>query len=215
MMYKIDLLKGHGIPIRNRRGGLLIIIATVAAPLIIAMVMYSQYLLNNIDINRMEISIRDRDKKIAQMADAVKALASLERQSVTMRDCLADVGTAIGRNVQWSPILRLIVENMPPSTQLSKLDVSLVQASKQVPDKTDPKRMVNVPYASRSLRISLHEFSKSDNGEAVHAFISKLRTSNVLVNKVEDIRIAAQEHDKVQGIEVTRYDVECVFKPQG
>ena len=74
MMYTIDLLKGHGIPIRSRRGGLLIIIATVAVPLIIAMVMYSQYLLNNIDINRMEISLKDRDKKIVQMADSVKAL---------------------------------------------------------------------------------------------------------------------------------------------
>ena len=214
MMYTIDLLKGHGIPIRNRRGGLLIIIATVAVPLVIAMVMYTQYLLNDININRMEISIKDRDKKITQMADSVKALASLERQSVAMQDCLGDVGTAIGRNVQWSPILRLIVENMPPSTQLHKLDVSLVQISKQVPDKTDPKRLVNVPYNARTLRISLHEFSKSDNGAAVHAFIGKMRTSNVLANKVDDIRIAAQEHEKVQGIEVTRYDIDCVFKPQ-
>jgi hypothetical protein len=214
MMYTIDLLKGHGIPIRNRRGGLLIIIATVAVPMLIAMVMYTQYLLNSIDIKGMEASLKDRDKKISQMADAVKALASLEQQSVTMQDCLTDVGTAISRNVQWSPILRLIVENMPASAQLNKLDVSLVQLSKQVPDKTDPKRLVNVPYASRTLRISLHEFSKSDNGEGVHAFIRKLRTSNVLANKVEDVRIAAQEREKVQGIEVTRYDIDCVFKPQ-
>jgi hypothetical protein len=213
-MYTIDLLKGHGIPIRNRRGGLLIIIATVAIPLVIAMVMYTQYLLNNIDISRMEITLKDRDKKIAQMADAVKSLASLERQSVTMQDCLADVSVAISKNVQWSPILRLIVENMPATTQLKKLDVSLVQLSKQVPDKTDPKRLVNVPYASRTLRISLHEFSKSDNGEGVHTFISKLRTSNVLAGKIDDIRIAAQEREKVQGVEVTRYDIDCVFKPQ-
>jgi hypothetical protein len=214
MMYTIDLLKGHGIPIRSRRGGLLIIIATVAVPLVIAMVMYSQYLLNNININRMEISLKDRDKKIAQMADSVQALASLEQQSVLMQDCLTDVGTAIGRNVQWSPILRLLVEKMPATTQLSKLDVSLVQISKQVPDRTDPKRMVNVPYASRTLRISLHEFSKSDSGEGVHAFINTLKSSSVLASKVEDIRIAAQEREKVQGVEVTRYDIDCVFKPQ-
>jgi hypothetical protein len=213
-MYTIDLLKGHGVPIRSRRGGLLIIIATVAVPLIIAMVMYSQYLLNNININRMEISLKDRDKKIAQMADSVQALASLEQQSVLMQDCLTDVGTAIGRNVQWSPILRLLVKEMPATTQLSKLDVSLVQISKQVPDRTDPKRMVNVPYASRTLRISLHEFSKSDSGEGVHAFINTLKSSSVLASKVEDIRIAAQEREKVQGVEVTRYDIDCVFKPQ-
>ena len=213
-MYTIDLLKGHGIPIRSRRGGLLIIIATVAVPLVIAMVMYSQYLLNNININRMEISLKDRDKKIAQMADSVQALASLEQQNATMQDCLTDVGTSIGRNVQWSPILRLLVEKMPVTTQLSKLDVSLVQISKQVPDRTDPKRMVNVPYASRTLRISLHEFSKSDSGEGVHAFINTLKGSSVLASKVEDIRIAAQEREKVQGVEVTRYDIDCIFKPQ-
>jgi hypothetical protein len=162
----------------------------------------------------MEISLKDRDKKIAQMADSVQALASLEQQSVLMQDCLTDVGTAIGRNVQWSPILRLLVEKMPATTQLSKLDVSLVQISKQVPDRTDPKRMVNVPYASRTLRISLHEFSKSDSGEGVHAFINTLKSSSVLASKVEDIRIAAQEREKVQGVEVTRYDIDCVFKPQ-
>jgi hypothetical protein len=214
MMYTIDLLKGHGIPIRNRRGGLLIIIATIAVPLIIAMVMYTQYLLTRIDSERADVTIRDRDKQIAKMADAVKSLASLERQNVTMGDCLSDVSVAIGKNMQWSPILRLIVENMPATTQLHKLDVSLVQLSKQVPDKADPKRLVNVPYASRTLRISLHEFSKSDNGEGVHAFIRKMRTSSVLADKVDDIRIAAQEREKVQGVEVTRYDIDCVFKPQ-
>jgi hypothetical protein len=36
----------------------------------------------------------------------------------------------------------------------------------------------------------------------------------VLASKVEDIRIAAQEREKVQGVEVTRYDIDCVFKPQ-
>jgi hypothetical protein len=103
---------------------------------------------------------------------------------------------------------------MLPTTQLNKLDVSLVQLSKQVPDKADPKRLVNVPYASRTLRISIHEFSKSDGGAGVHAFIGRLRKSNLLANKVEDIRIAAQEREKLQGVEVTRYDIDCVFKPQ-
>jgi hypothetical protein len=214
MMYTIDLLKGHGVPIRSRRGGLLIIITTVAVPLIVAMAMYTQYLLNDININGMENSLKDRDKTIAQMAGSVKALASLEQRSVMMQDCLADVSTAIWRNVQWSPILRLIVENMPATTQLNKLDVSLVQISKQVPDKTDPKRLVNVPYASRTLRISLHDFSKSDNGEKVHIFIGTLKKSDLLAGKVEDIRIAAQEREKLQGVEVTRYDIDCVFRPQ-
>jgi hypothetical protein len=214
MMYTIDLLKGHGIPIRNRRGGILIIAGTIAVPVIIIMVFYTQYLLNSININRMKVSIVDRDKKIAKMADAVKALASLEQESTTLQNCFGDVAVAIGRNVQWSPILKLIVENMPASTQLSKLDVSLVQLSKQMADKSDPKKMVNVPYVLRTLKISLHEFSKSDSGENVHQFIRTLRSSNVLSGKVEDVRIAAQERETVQGVEVTRYDIDCIFKSQ-
>ncbi|MDO8301658.1 MAG: hypothetical protein Q7T18_00300, partial [Sedimentisphaerales bacterium] len=91
MMYTIDLLKGRGVPIRNRRGGLMIIITTVAVPLIIVMAMYTQYMLNGINIERMGVSTRDREKKVEQMAGAVKALSSLERQSATMRDSLAEV----------------------------------------------------------------------------------------------------------------------------
>jgi tRNA U34 5-carboxymethylaminomethyl modifying GTPase MnmE/TrmE len=214
MMYTIDLLRGHGIPIRNRRGGMLIIAVTIAVPLIMAMVLYTQYLLHKIDINRMEISIRDRDKKILQMADAVKALSSLEKGEITMRECLVDVSSAIGRNVQWSPILRLIVENLPGTAVLNKLDVSLVMQSKQVPDKQDPKKMINVPQTLRKLRISLFEYSKSDSGEGVQRFIRAMRSSKVLADKVEDVRIAAQERDKADGIEVTRYDIDCIFKPQ-
>jgi hypothetical protein len=214
MMYTIDLLKGRGIPIKNRRGGIFIIAATIAVPVIIAMGFYTEYLLNKIEINRTDISIRDHENKISQMKEAVKSLSSMEQQCGTLRDCITDVSMAIGRNVQWSPILQLIVENMPATTQLNKLDVSLVMLTKQMPDKADPKKLVNVPYSSRTLHISLHEFSKSDSGEAVRTFIQALRSSKIMNGKVDDIRIASQEREAVQGVEVTRYDIDCIFKPQ-
>jgi Tfp pilus assembly protein PilN len=214
MMYTIDLLRGHGIPIKNRRGGVFVIAATVAVPLLIAMVMYTQYLLNKIDSSRMEISIADMKKKIVQMKDKVEALSGLEKQEATIRACIAELPSAITSKVQWSPILKLVVENMPRTTQLSKLNVSLVMVSKQVPDKTDPKRLVNVPYSARTLQISLFEYSKFDNGQDMHDFVRTLRSSSLLANKVDDIRIVKQERDAVSGVDVTRYDIDCIFKPQ-
>jgi Tfp pilus assembly protein PilN len=214
MMYTIDLLKGRGIPIRNRRGGLLIIAITIAVPLIIAMMMYTNYLMTKIATNRTEISIADRDTQIKKMADAVKNVESLENENAVLNNCLGDVATAIQQKIQWSPIIHVLAKEMPSSVVLNKLDVGLVTQTKQVPDKRDKTKLINVPQNLRTLRMSLLDYGRSDNGEKVQRFIDVLKKSDVLESKVENIRIAAQERDK-ENSEVIRYDIECVFKPQG
>ena len=138
MMYTIDLLKGRGIPIRNRRGGLLIIAVTIAVPVLIAMTMYTNYLLNKIAINRIEISITDRDTQIKKMADAVKTVESLEKEDATMETCLEDVGD--GDRAKCAVVAdhsTACQKQCRARLVLNKLDVGLVQQTKQVPDKKD------------------------------------------------------------------------------
>ena len=55
-----------------------------------------------------------------------------------------------------------------------------------------------MPQNLRTLKLSLFEYGRSDNGEKVTAFVNALKKSNVLASKVDDIRIVAQERDKDQ-----------------
>ena len=47
----------------------------------------------------------------------------------------------------------------------------------------------------------------------VRAFRDKLRASTVLGPKLDDIVIASQGHDTLDGGDVVCFDIDCIFKP--
>jgi hypothetical protein len=47
----------------------------------------------------------------------------------------------------------------------------------------------------------------------VKAFRDRLRASSTLGPKLEDVVIASQGHEVLDGRDVITYDIDCVFKP--
>jgi hypothetical protein len=212
-MFTIDLLKGEGVPIR--RGPEAIVFAAVGSivPLIIAVVMVSLYTTTTVTMAVQKQQIADLETKTEGLSDAVRLQGSFEQEKVAIYGCLAEVSATIGSHVQWSPILVTVVEHVPDSMLLTKLEVKEATAKKMVPMKDDPQRMVPRSVMVKQLLITVSGDSDGNHHKVVRDFSGRLRSSPVLAPQIEDITFT-QKHEKIEDRNMVSYEIECVFKPR-
>jgi len=212
-MFTIDLLKGQGIPIKRKPWGVAVAAMVFAVPVLVAMVMLGFYLSNRIVIKVTKQEIVNYEKNIETLSDAVELQKSFEAEKNNMNNCLSEVLSSIGRHTQWSPILATVVENMPDSMVLTRLEVKQRSVNKKVPKKDDPKKMINVSIPVRTLQMSVSGRPQADNDKAVKDFKDRLRFSALLAPKLEDIRVS-QKSDTFEGQDAVSYEIDCIFKPE-
>jgi hypothetical protein len=210
-VFKIDLLKGQGIPIKSRPEGIAVAVITFAVPLIITVVMFGCYLHTGIVMSIQRQGIVNYEKRIRELSVAVELQRSFEEKKSTINNCLSEVSSSIGRHSQWSPVLVTMVKNMPDSVILTALELKDHLLRKKVPDKTNPKQMVDVAVTVRTLKLTVSGDPRYNHDKAVRDFADRLRFSTLLGPKLEEIRVS-QESGKLQGTDVVSYGMDCVFK---
>jgi len=212
-MFKIDLLKGQSIPIKSRPWGVAIVTMTFAVPIFVAMVMLGFYLGDRIVISTKKQAIVNYEGYINKLSDAVKLQESFEKEKNNINNCLSEALSSAGKHTQWSPILATVVENMPDSMVLTRLEVKQRSANKKVPRKDDPTKMMDVSVPANTLQMSVSGRSQANNDKAVKDFKDRLRLSALLAPKIEDI-IVSQKSDTFEGQDVVSYEIDCIFKPE-
>jgi Tfp pilus assembly protein PilN len=211
-MFTIDLLKGQGIPAKSRPEGIAIAAATLAVPVIIAIVMFGLYLRNKIIISVQKQAIANYETKIGGLSDAVELQKSFENEKNAISGCLSEVSASLGRHTQWSPVLATLVKNMPDSVVMTELEVKQSSVKRKVPKKDDPEKMIDISVPVRTLRIKVCGSPQSDCDKAVRDFRERLRSSTLLGPKLENIRVS-QRLGTLESREVVSYQIECIFKP--
>jgi Tfp pilus assembly protein PilN len=212
-MFTIDLLKGQGIPIKSGPWGLVIAAMAFVVPIFVAMVMLGFYLVDRIVISEKKQAIVNYERYINKLSHAVKLQESFEKEKNNINSCLSEALSSAGKHTQWSPILATVVENMPDSMVLTRLEVKQRSANKKVPQKDDPNKMIDVGVPASTLQMSVSGRSQANNDKAVKDFKDRLRLSALLAPKLEDI-IVSQKSDTFEGQDVVSYEIDCIFKPE-
>ena len=101
---------------------------------------------------------------------------------------------------------------MPDSMILTRLEAKQKFTKKKVAKDNDPKKSVNIAIPARTLSMSICGTVQSSWDKAVRDFRDRLRFSEVLAPRVQDIRVS-QQYSTVGGQEVISYDIDCIFKP--
>lgn len=210
-MFTIDLLKGEGLPAKGRAQRMAVAAIASAVPVVLAIAMFGFYLHNRVSISIQNGEITRQKAKTAELSEAVELQKSLEREKVVYGTCMAEVKTAVGMQTQWSPILEIIVASMPDSVVLTALEVKQTTVRKTVPSKDDPETTISVSVPVPTLQMSVAAMAQSDN--AIRSFRDKLRSSVVLGPKLENITVS-QRADKLGGLDVVSYEINCIFKPK-
>ncbi len=212
-MFTIDLLKGQGIPIKSRPEGIAVTAVTFAVPVIIAIVMFGFYLSNRIVISVQKQRIVNCQANIDKLSDAAELQKSFEQEKEAIASCLSEVASALGGHAQWSDILVTLVENMPDSMVLTRLEAKERSVKRKVPKKNNPQKTVDISVPVRTLQMNVSGSPRSDCDKVVRDFRNRLRFSSLLEPKLEDIKVS-QKSDKLEGQDVVSYEIECIFKPE-
>ncbi len=212
-MYQIDLLKGQGLPVKTKPQHVVIIVMAFAVPIIAAIFMVTGYAKNKVVISILNQNIKTVEQQIQKYDYALKYTEAYENEKAAINACIADVSASIGRHIQWSPILVVLVENLPDSVVLTSLDIKQYSVKRKVPAKDNPEKMIDVSVPARTLKMRVSGSPNYDCDSEVKQFRERMKASKVIGPKLEDIVIASQGRDTLDGYDVVTYDIECIFKP--
>lgn len=212
-MFKIDLLQGQGIPVRSTPAGLAVVATASAVPVIVLIFIVSFFMTNRVNISLAEQGITRFTSMKEQLSNGMSTAKSFEQEKRQINNSLDEAASAFYRHSQWTEILVAIVQNMPDTIILTELQVKQNVIRKSIPKKgSNPEEMLQISVPVRTLRMKVSGRSGSDCAGAVKDFSDRLRYSDVLKDKIVDIRISqeagtTENHDKVY------YEIECEFKP--
>jgi Tfp pilus assembly protein PilN len=210
-MFTIDLLKGQAIPLKGKPGSLAIIVISIAIPVTVAAGILSFYQRNKIVVSVKEQEIAKCQAEIEKLSDAIELKRALEKKKTDYSSCLSEVKSSIKRYTQWSPVLTTIMENIPESVTLSSLSVEHNSVKKKVPKEDNPQKMVEVDVLVRTLRLSVVGNNQDNNDEAVRDFRDRLRDSEFLGPRLENIGVS-QKSETRNGRDIVSYEISCVLK---
>jgi len=211
-MFTVDLLKGQGLPIKSRPEGIAVAVIAFAVPVIIAIAMFGYYLHTRIIISIQKRGIINYETKISELSGAVRLQKSFEKEKNVINSSMSEVDSSIGRHTQWSDVLVTLVKNMPDSMVLTNLEVKQRTIKKKVPKKNNPEKKVSISVPVRTLQMSVSGSSQYNCDKAIRDFCERLRASDLLGPKLENIRVS-QEVGTLEGQDVVAYEMDCIFKP--
>jgi hypothetical protein len=211
IIFTIDLLKGKAVPRKSTPGSIGVTAAATIVPVIIAMALLGIYVRNRVIISVHGHTIANYEAKISELSEAVKLQKSFEKEKTAYSDCLAEISNSLGDHTQWSPVLMTVIENMPDSVVLTELDVIQRSVKKQVRKKDDPAKTTTVSVPIRTLHMTVAAKPQTKSDQEIRNYSERLRSSNVLGPKLENIRIS-QGLGLLEGQSVVSYQIECIFK---
>ena len=210
-MFKIDLLKGQGVPMKSSPGGIAIAAVTIAVPLYVFIITFGFYVNDKTYMSVKEQEIARCQSVIDKLSDAVELQESLEKEKTAYGARLLEVKSSINRYIQWSPVLVTLVENMPNSVMLTGLEVKQHSVRKKVPKKDNPQEMIDQNVPVRILRMSVSGSPQYNCDKAIRDFRDSLLSSAFLGPRLENIGVS-QESGTLEGRDVASYEIDCVFK---
>jgi len=210
-MYQINMLKGSQLPEKYWPSILLAGIAFVV-PIALAFVISIAYFNDKAALVTQDEKLSDYEFQLREMEDAKKRVDSVVLAIQKKTSSLSDVEEVLGRHIQWSDILIAISENLSDTLVVDKLDVMQRKVTRTVDKRYGDKKKITISIPARTLVISLYSVSVEGDDVAVRNLQRNLIEAEAFQRCVKDVVIAVREPDNIEGKEVVRYELNCIFK---
>jgi Tfp pilus assembly protein PilN len=210
-MYTVDLLKGEGIPIPCRPGGIAMACLIVVLPLLLGLGLTSYYMDGRVIVSIERQQMSKLDAAANNLSAALKKKELLEQQKAQALGRLSDIKAAIDGYTQWSPALAAVVENLPDTLVLTRLEVRQDSVRRRVPAKDDPATKVDVSVPVRTLKLSVAGRQAATALDAVQNLQESLRSSSAIGPMLDTITVS-QNTGVLDSQKAVLYELECVFK---
>lgn len=210
--YGVDLLKGEGLPIRSRPGGIAFACLIVVVPFLAAFGALSYYLDGDVVVTIQRQQVNRLTAALDSLSGAVHQQEALEKDKTEATGTLTEVNAALGRHYQWSPVLAALVESLSESLVLTRVEARQETLRCKVPAQDDPTKKVETSVPVRALKICVCGKDKESSAAAVQKFQESLRSSPALGPMLDTITVS-QDAMVLDGREAVSYELNCAFKP--
>jgi Tfp pilus assembly protein PilN len=210
-MHTIDLLRGQGVPAKTTLGSAAMVMVIVMVPILAAAAMVDRYLQNKTDIEIKKQAITIEQATVNKFADAVKDKESLQKQQEAVRSELSEVSSCLDNFIQWSPVLKTLVECMPAQMYMSGLRAESTSERQRLTKDNKAGRTVNVTVYKRKLVLDISGSELRDYGDMVQKYSNRLKSSQVLGPKLENIEFS-QKPGTAGDLNTVSYTMNLIFK---
>ena len=211
-MYTIDLLNGQGIPIRSRPWGIAFWCIVIGVPVILGIGIIVHILDNRVALSIQRKQLERLEASIDPLSEKLRKREALEANQTQMRILIEDIRTELLTHTQWSPVLSALVENLSDALVLTHLEGNLEQERRLMPAPDDPLKQIEREVYVPGLKIGVSGIHGSVSYEVVRELQNKLRYSERVGSRLDQITIS-QQSQNLQGQEVVSYELNCQLHP--
>ena len=210
-MYKIDLLKSNGLPARSNIKSATAIGFLFSVPIVIFVMMTGSYAQSRMLINSDGQTLGHYENKFSNLKSRLMKEDLIVQRYNALNESLHEVRDMLDNNIQWTPSLATIEGLLPPALTIGRMEVKIKTFQKAVPQRGNSDVEINVPIYKRILTMYLHSSSKIDPDAIVTKFKNDLTNSPLLKSQIRDITISSRKPEKIKGLDVMSYEMNCTF----
>jgi hypothetical protein len=210
-MYTIDLLKSNGLPLRSNMKNAVNVGLLFSIPILIFVMMTSSYAQSRILIDNHRKTLGHYENRFANLKKHMMKEELISQRYKALNDSLHEVKDTLNNNIQWTPSLAMIERLLPSTLSIERMEVKIKTFQKAVAQREKPEVKINITIYKRILTIYLQSSSKINSDETVTRFKNNLASSPLLQKQIRDITISSRKPERIDGIDVMSYEMNCTL----
>jgi hypothetical protein len=180
-------------------------------PILIFVMMTSSYAQSRIVIDNHRKTLSHYEKRFGNLKNHMVKEELISQRYQALNDSLHEVKDMLDNNTQWVPILATIEKLLPPTLSIERMEVKIKTFQKPVAQRENPEVEINITIYKRILTIYLQSTSKINSDETVTRFKNNLASSPLLQKQIRDITISSRKPERIDGIDVMSYEMNCTL----
>lgn len=207
MQFRIDLLRGQGLPKRSRPGTMALAAVPFLIPLLATGLLAGQWFSQKALI---QTKLTIHQQNLQQITEHTKDLQwheATQQDILNARHRIKTIQDALRLEMPLSPLMAELVQTLPPEAFFTEMDFTYQPVRRKV---VDPKtnQVSYIQVIQRTLRLLLAAPNRPESDTSINDYIQKLRSAPLLSSLAQEIQIySRQEASDSQNLIL--YEIRC------
>lgn len=189
-MFKIDFLKGQGLPARSRKFEAGLFAGIGAVTVLILCLLSLQYFHDALTLKLRHKQLANLEAMLEGTAGNLNTESRIKKDLKIYDECYVEIAVSLSRYVQWTPLLIEIANSLPPSMLINELSVTRSISKEKVPSIRQPGKQVDFESINRTLNSDLYSFDQDELDTAVKSYLASWRDFKILNSAFEKVYLA-------------------------
>ena len=189
-MFKIDFLKGQGLPARSRTVETGLFAGIAAVSVLILCLLGVGYFGNSMTLRAKQKQLTSLKSILNKTAGKGSIKSRIKKNMDIYNECYSEIACSLGRYVQWTPLLAELANKLPGSMLANELSVTRSISKEKAASVRELDKQVDFEIVNRTLNSDLYGINMDANDTAVKSYLAAWRDSEVLNIAFEKVYLA-------------------------